>query len=311
LSALILPAAAKLTARRLIVVGDGPLQAIPFAALTKGASDAPLVQQHEIVSLASAATLSLLRSETTKSRAPTRTLAVLADPVFGADDPRVAGGEGSVSTEASADPDDLTRSATEAGVSAFPRLIGSRREAAQILKWVPASDARQAVDFDASRATATSAELADYRIIHFATHGLVNNVHPQLSGIVLSLVDRRGRPQDGFLRLHDIYNLELAADLVVLSACQTALGKDVRGEGLVGLARGFMFAGAPRVVASLWKVDDRASAELMSRFYEGMLGPRRLSPSAALRAAQLGLASQPRWRAPYYWAAFVLQGEWK
>jgi CHAT domain-containing protein len=139
---------------------------------------------------------------------------------------------------------------------------------------------------------------------------LLNSQHPELSGIVLSLVDEQGRSQDGFLRLHEIYNLKLGADLVVLSACQTALGKEIKGEGLVGLTRGFMYAGAPRVVASLWRVPDKATAELMKRFYHGMLA-EGLRPAAALRAAQVALWNEKRWREPYYWAAFVLQGEWK
>src|SRR5205814_10361889 len=126
-------------------------------------------------------------------------------------------------------------------------------------------------DFKANRATATNTDLSQYRIVHLATHGLLNSQHPELSGVVLSLVDEQGRPQDGFLRLHEIYNLKLSADLVVLSACQTALGKDVRGEGLVGLTRGFMYAGAARVVACLWKVDDRATAEFMNGFYGSRL----------------------------------------
>jgi CHAT domain-containing protein len=168
----------------------------------------------------------------------------------------------------------------------------------------------EAVDFLASRATATSSALAEYRIIHFATHGLLNSRHPELSGIVLSLVNERGVQQDGFLRLQDVYNLKLPVELVVLSACQTALGKEIRGEGLVGLTRGFMYAGAPRVVASLWKVDDKATAELMKLFYGGMLGEKHLRPSEALRAAQVTMCKQKKWQAPYYWAAFVLQGEW-
>jgi CHAT domain-containing protein len=168
----------------------------------------------------------------------------------------------------------------------------------------------KATGFRASRATATSPELAQYRIVHFATHALVNNEHAELSGIVLSLVDEEGSPQDGFLRLHDLYNLNLPADLVVLSACQTALGKEIKGEGLVGLTRGFMYAGAARVMASLWKVDDAATAELMKRFYEKML-KHRMRPAAALRAAQLEMWRNRPWQAPYYWAAFVLQGEWQ
>jgi len=169
----------------------------------------------------------------------------------------------------------------------------------------------QALDFEASRATALRPELGEYRIVHIATHGLLNNVHPELSGIVLSLVDKEGKPQDGFLRLQDIYNLRLSAELVVLSACQTGLGKEIKGEGLVGLARGFMYAGAPRILASLWKVDDQATGELMKRFYQGMLGDERLSAAGALRQAQLSIWKEKQWREPYYWAAFVLQGEWK
>jgi CHAT domain-containing protein len=153
-------------------------------------------------------------------------------------------------------------------------------------------------------------KLSDYRIVHFATHGLINNQHPDLSGIVLSLVDEQGRPQNGFLRIYDIYNLKLNADLVVLSACQTALGKQINGEGLVGLTRGFMYAGAPRVVASLWRIDDRATAEMMRRFYQGMLKDG-LRPAAALRAAQVSMLSEKRWQSPHYWAAFTLQGEWR
>jgi len=146
--------------------------------------------------------------------------------------------------------------------------------------------------------------------VHFATHSLLNNQHPELSGVVLSLVDEQGEPRDGFLRLHEIYNLKLNADLVVLSSCQTALGKQIKGEGLVGLTRGFMYAGAPRVVASLWKVSDTATAELMRRFYENILNAK-LRPAAALRVAQVSLLKEKQWAAPYYWAGFVLQGEWR
>src|SRR5262249_8750732 len=168
----------------------------------------------------------------------------------------------------------------------------------------------KALDFDANRALAMSPELANYRIVHFATHGLINSQHPELSGLVLSLVDKQGRHQDGFLRAHDLYNLKLEADLVVLSACQTALGKQIKGEGLVGLVRGFMYAGTPRVVASLWDVKDEATAELMKRFYHKML-VEGMRPAAALRAAQVSMWKEPRWQAPYYWAGFMIQGEWK
>jgi CHAT domain-containing protein len=190
------------------------------------------------------------------------------------------------------------------------RLPATRDEAAAIVALVPEAERKLALNFDTSRAAATSDELSQYRLIHFATHGLLNSQHPELSGIVLSLVDQQGQPQDGFLRLHEIYNLKLPAELVVLSACQTGLGKEVKGEGLVGLTRGFMYAGAARVMASLWKVDDRATAALMKNFYQGMVKDG-LRPAAALRAAQVQMWKQRRWQEPYYWAAFALQGEWK
>jgi CHAT domain-containing protein len=104
--------------------------------------------------------------------------------------------------------------------------------------------------------------------------------------------------------------MKLGAGLVVLSACETALGKPVEGEGLLGLTRGFMYAGAPRVVASLWEVDDKATGELMKKFYEGMF-VHRLTAAAALRAAQDAIRREPQWRSPYYWAGFVLQGDWR
>jgi CHAT domain-containing protein len=222
------------------------------------------------------------------------------------------------STEKEAEPslekDRLTRSATEVGFVnkdelRFPRLFFTRREADSILRQVPKGKGVEFLDFQASRATAKSLTLAQYRILHFATHGLIDSTHPELSGIVLSLVDEHGNPQNGFLTLEDIYNLKLNAEVVVLSACQTALGKDVKGEGLVGLTRGFMYAGAPRVIASLWNVDDWTTSELMRNFYKAMF-EKNLTPAAALRYAQIETLKR-QWRPPYYWASFVLQGEWK
>jgi CHAT domain-containing protein len=195
------------------------------------------------------------------------------------------------------------------GGGGLPRLRFTRREADAILAAAPGAGLR-ALDFRASRATAASASLRDYRFVHFATHGMLDSLHPELSGLVLSLVDAEGRPQNGYLDLQDVYNLDLPAELVVLSACETALGRAVSGEGLVGLTRGFMYAGAQRVVASLWRVDDVATAELMGRFYRAMLrGGRR--PADALRQAKVDMWKQGEWRSPYYWAAFEMQGEWR
>jgi CHAT domain-containing protein len=177
------------------------------------------------------------------------------------------------------------------------------------MRTVPPNQSLGALGFQASRATATSPELSKYRIIHFATHGVLDLEHPELSGIVLSLVDEKGQPQDGYLRLHDIYNLNLPAELVVLSACQTGVGKQIKGEGLIALTRGFMYAGAKSVVASLWKVNDAATSELMAEFYKQMF-TNKLKPAAALREAQRNIAKQKRYQSPYYWAGFFLQGDW-
>src|SRR4029079_12409059 len=157
--------------------------------------------------------------------------------------------------------------------------------------------------------TAMSREIGQYQIVHFATHGFVDSEHPEVSGIVLSTVGRDGKPTNGLVALPDIYNMDLSAELTVLSACQTALGKDIKGEGLVGLTHSFMSAGSKTVVASLWKVDDQATAILMGDFYEGMFR-YGMPPSSALRAAKLKLRNDKRWNAPYYWAGFVLQGEY-
>ena len=189
-------------------------------------------------------------------------------------------------------------------------FCSARREAEAIAALVPASERLLALGFDAHKGLATSPALASYRILHIATHGFIDDVHPELSGLALSNVDAAGQPREGFLRLHEVYNLTLPADLVTLSACSTALGEGVRGEGLVGLARGFFYAGASRLVVSLWKVDDQATAELMPRMYQGIF-QQGLPPSAALRQAQQQLRREASWQHPFYWAGFELQGEWR
>jgi CHAT domain-containing protein len=204
----------------------------------------------------------------------------------------------------------LIRSFRSSSDNDFPRLSATRVEADKIIAFAKNGISMMALDFDASLETVTRPETGSYRILHFATHGLFDSEHPETSAIVLSLVDKQGNPQNGFLRLHNIYNLNLPVELVVLSACNTALGKDIKGEGLIGMTRGFMYAGAARVVASLWKVDDDATAELMKNFYQQMLEEDK-RPAAALRAAQVKMWERRQWHAPYYWAAFTFQGEWR
>ncbi|MEG4219529.1 CHAT domain-containing protein [Microcoleus sp. Pol12A6] len=309
------PVAAQLAQKRLLIVGDGILNYLPFAALslpeTPGKNrNQPLIVDHEIVLLPSASTLGILRQNYNDRQPPTRTLAMLADPVFSADDERLRIQSNSANPQAIESVNlGLSRSSRANNIQ-LSRLKFTRQEAHIIQALVPANSRTESLDFAASRAAATSQNLSQYKIIHFATHGLANSTNPELSGIILSLVDEKGNPLNGFLRLTDIFNLKLAADLVVLSACQTGMGQIVQGEGMVGLTRGFMYAGAQRVVVSLWNVDDEGTATLMSSFYQGML-QKGLTPAAALRAAQLEMWKQEEWRSPYYWAAFTLQGEWR
>jgi CHAT domain-containing protein len=336
---LLAPIASKLNlewkGKRLVIVASGALDYLPFAALTvpsvpeAGAKTAkgyrPLIADHEVVNSPSASVLAAIRSESAGRRKAARTLAILADPVFDANDPRVvaqatkkgSGGNlvssvrsAEMAPSSPANNPGLMRSARSFNRAGFSQLPFSRKEADAIAAFIPKDRLLKATSFKANRSTALSGELARYRIVHFATHGLLNNEYPELSGLVLSLVDENGGAQDGFLRMREIYNLQLPADVVVLSACQTALGKEIRGEGLVGLTRGFMYAGARRVVASLWQVDDLATAELMKRFYRGMLKDG-MRPAAAMRAAQLEMMKQNRWSKPYFWAAFTMQGEWR
>jgi CHAT domain-containing protein/Tfp pilus assembly protein PilF len=309
-------------------------------------SSLPLIKTYEIVMLPSASVLALQRRELVNRKPAPLAVAVLADPVYDFDDARIARATGSgsqhsknvaksgeaveltannaakhsatisssipVTSTAATKQSPLASALRDVGLDPngkMPRLVLSRREATAIARSAPVNQSFSALDFKASRETAMSSELSKYRIIHFATHGVLDLVHPELSGLVLSMVNEKGEAEDGYLRLHEIYNLNLPADLVVLSACQTGIGKQIKGEGLIALTRGFMYAGAKSVVASLWKVDDAATSALMADFYKQMF-INKLKPAAALRQAQINLSLQKRWHSPYYWAGFFIQGEW-
>ena len=292
------PVAEFLTVERLLIVADGGLQRVPFAMLPLPGRDEPLVTTHESVSLPSASIIALLRTESPSYRPPTKSIAMFADPVFtGAP----------VSTRML---EHLQQGGPSTAGPAIPRLPFTRREAERIVRLTPKVSNLLALGSKANRAAALDPRLAGYRYVHFATHGYLDPERPNLSALLLSFRNEKNEPEDGYLRVHDIYNLRFNADLVVLSACQSGLGKEIRGEGLVGLPRAFLYAGAPRVVVSLWNVNDQATAELMTIFYRRMLKDH-LRPAAALRQAQLALRKQTRWASPYYWAAFIQQGEWK
>jgi CHAT domain-containing protein len=344
---LLAPVAKHLSKKRLLIVCDSALQYIPFAALPspnagcrkpvagegtsineqnrqpKGAGFATadavvggrqaadyrtLSEEHEIVNLPSASTLAMLRQELAGRESAAKILAIFGDPVFDKSDIRLQSTLASTSQRLNVERSQMVGKGKESPVTALTRLPFTRKEVETISALVPANQKRVALDFESNRTAATDSSLSQYRYIHFATHAVVDSARPELSGIALSRFNKYGQEQESFLRLNDIFNLRLPAELVVLSGCSTGLGRELRGEGLIGLTRGFMYAGAARVMVSLWDVNDEATAEFMTRFYRAML-VQKLTPAAALKTTQTSMAKDKRWSAPYYWAAFVLQGE--
>lgn len=323
-----------LMGKRLLIVSDGALQNLPFAALPVPNNKPqdlskiePLITKYEIVNLPSASTLALLRQEKRNNQRQIDSVAIFADPVFTKDDERlqpalIASSKPKNRRSASRSYASTLRALSEIAHASLnkssirgdgldiSRLPFSRWEADAVSELLPSEKVLRALDFKANINAAASAELANYKVVHFATHGFLNNKQPEFSGIIFSLFNERGESQDGFFSLQEIYNLKLPVELVVLSACETGLGKEIKGEGIVGLTRGFMYAGASRVIASLWKVDDAATAELMKHFYRKLL-KENLSPAAALRSAQIEMLKQKNFNSPYFWAAFQIQGEWK
>ncbi len=299
------PVAPYLDKPRLLLALDGALQYVPFAALPSPAAGATtrLIAEHDIVAVPSLAAVAALPL---RSVEPAKTLAIFADPVLTATDPRMS--TAPVALAAAAMPATLLeRSSVRLELQ---RLPATSHEAEALAALVPAEQRLIASGFEANRDSVLGVPLEHYRYVHFATHGLIDARYPGLSALALSQFDEQGAERNGFLRLHDIYNLHLAADVAVLSACETALGRDIRGEGFVGLTQGFMYAGARSVVASLWQAPDRAAAELMTRFYRHLL-QGELRPAAALRRAQSELAAERRFADPYFWSGFVLIGDWR
>jgi CHAT domain-containing protein len=332
---LLAPIKPLLQKRKIWIVSDGGLQLIPFAALPdprkssaatrtsqgRGAgrrsSITPLIVEHEIATLPSASTVAWLRKALANRPPAAGGIAVIADPVFSAGDERVKGVAPQPRTEPATIAQSL-RGAPDleltlrdfggaADAPALSRLPSSRNEALSIAELAP-ERSLIALGFDATRQMVMNGALSDYRYLHFATHAYVDDVFPGLSWLALSQVDQNGQEQPGYLRLNDIYQLRLNADLVVLGACRTGLGKQLRGEGMIGLARGFIYAGALRVMVSLWDVPDRETAQLMQSFYRNLL-KRKLPVAEALRRAQVEMWERAGTNAPFFWAAFSLQGE--
>ena len=275
-------------ADRVAIVADSALHYVPFDVLTVGESKAPFLEQTPITYLPSLTALALSRE---LPPAEGRGVAVLADPIFNADDSRIS------------DPE-TTRSGAN-----LNRLRMTRMEAEEIADQASDVDVVVHLGHAASSDRLRSQEVVTANILHIATHGFADDEIPARSGIALSMVDATGAPITGYVGLREIYNLDLDADLVVLSACDTALGQDLAGEGLLGLTRGFMNAGARRVVATLWQVQDRATAQLMGAFYAELFNGA--APAEALMAAKASLRRNPRYRHPYFWSGFTLQGDWR
>jgi CHAT domain-containing protein/tetratricopeptide (TPR) repeat protein len=321
------PAAKIVGEKRLLIVADGALNYVPFESLVTatGATDYPslpyLVKTNEVVYAPSASVIAVIR----QSAKPVagKNILLVADPVFNSSDLRAKGAAAGASMQASADTRGLSLSsavtdvAAPAGAAApagglqLARLNGTRVEAQQIAQLTRAGGGQADVwlDLEANEAKVTTSDIKKYRVIHVATHGLLNAERPQFTGIVLSLVGNKSG--DGFMRTDEIFNLDLGSPLVMLSACETGLGKEKRGEGVIGLTRAFMYAGAPTVGVSLWSVADKSTADLMTDFYKRLLGVPNASPTASMRAAQLGLINGKKYAAPFYWAPFVLVGEWR
>jgi CHAT domain-containing protein/tetratricopeptide (TPR) repeat protein len=333
--AVIDPAGSVIGEKRLLVVADGALNYVPFEALVKSPASADysslpyLIKSNEIIYAPSASVIGAIRQQD-KSPAG-RAMLILADPVFNSNDARARGATASANSSGtrglgiqSALTDVAGQAASSTADSAkmqglpLVRLAGTRIEAEQIVKLAKTSGTQADVwlDLDASEDNIDVRELSKYRILHIATHGLLNAERPQFTGLVLTLVGNK--IEDGFLRTDEVFNLRLGSPLVMLSACETGLGKEKRGEGVMGLTRAFMYAGAPTVGVSLWSVADRSTAELMTDFYKRLLSSpagstgtaAAVSPSSAMREAQLAMIAGKKYSAPFYWAPFVLVGDW-
>ncbi len=323
------PAASSIKTNRILVIPDGALNYVPFEALVTapGGSDYAalpyLIKTNEVAYAPSSSVIAVIRKQSA-TKATTKNVLLVADPVFNTEDPRSKGataiatngadtrglGLSSSLTDVAGTPPTTNTGALPQGLM-LARLSGTRTEAEQIQKLTQTSGGKadMFLDLSASEETINTRDLTTYRVIHIATHGLLNAERPQFSGLVLSLVGNK--QNDGFLRANEIYNLKLGAPLVMLSACETGLGKEKRGEGVIGLTRAFMYAGAPTVGVSLWSVADNSTAILMSDFYKRMLTGGGMSANSAMRESQNAMIAGKKYSAPFFWAPFVLVGDWK
>jgi CHAT domain-containing protein len=322
------PAAGVLGEKRLMIVADGALNYVPFEVLLKSADAGDfsslgyLIKTNEVVYAPSASVVGAIKQQRTKATG--RSMLIIADPVFNSNDARAKKGTTPAAGDAEVRGLGIQASLTDVAGTTTPaapgaameglplaRLNGTRLEADQISKLAKSSGGQADVwlDLDANEDNVVTRDMSKYRIIHVATHGLLNAERPQFTGVVLSLVGNK--THDGFVRTDEVFNLRLGSPLVMLSACETGLGKEKRGEGVMGLTRAFMYAGAPTVGVSLWSVADKSTADLMTDFYKRLLtAGDTTTSSSALRGAQLAMIAGKKYSAPFFWAPFVLVGDW-
>jgi CHAT domain-containing protein/tetratricopeptide (TPR) repeat protein len=324
--AVVEPCAPIIGDKRILLVADGALNYIPFEALVKNGDGADyaslsyLVKTNEVVYSPSASVIAAIRQSSAPSAG--KSMLLVADPVFSAEDSRAKGGAATTSSGETrglglgleSAVNDVAGNAAASSASGglhLARLSGTRTEADAISAIARTGGAKADLwtDLNASEDNVKTRDVSSYRYLHVATHGLLDAERPQFTGVVLSLVGNK--TNDGFLRTDEIFNLKLGSPLVMLSACETGLGKEKRGEGVIGLTRAFMYAGAPTVGVSLWSVADKSTADLMTDFYKRLLGATPQSPATAMRDAQLAMINGKKYSAPFYWAPFVLVGEWK
>jgi CHAT domain-containing protein len=284
--------------KKLIIVPDGILHYLPFESLLSG--DRYLIEDHEISYVSSASMLALWQdSKDGTEDAARMELLALGDPIFRTHIAKSNRKRGSPRSR-------VTKGTQVSLPFQLPPLPRTRDEVQVIAGLFPPSRVRLLLGSESTENVIKSEQLRRYRRIHFATHSLIDETSPSRSAVVLTLAG--DSDEDGFLEVDEIADLDLDCDLVVLSACQTARGQLLSGEGILGLTRAFIFAGARSVVVSQWRVSDISTGQLMKSFYQNIVG--NLGNAAALRSAKLQmLRSETETRHPYYWAAFILIGK--
>jgi CHAT domain-containing protein len=292
-------------AAEIVIVPDGPLAQISFAALLdRNQPKAPyLIQRHDLTIAPALTGLRASRPSSGKAVSARRGMLLLADAVYGANDPRLRGAARDRAVRA-ADSDELKRRLGLGATTRLQRLVWSAREADGLASLLPAQQVTRLQGFDATRQQLLSQPIGEYRFLHMAVHAVVDPEIPPLSGVVLSRFDRTGQVVDAELRMADIANLGMNADLVVLSGCSSASGRSIVGEGVLSLHYAALAGGARGVIATHWEVEDEITARLMTQTYKGIVTGQE-APGRALGLAIRRLLADAPELDPAAWGAFA------